>query len=131
MKDYEILENIVKDSSVSLERRVKKLLRLIGLTQSNIGYDYINEAILLATKDRSYLHNITKKLYPTIAQKFETTPDRVERAIRHEIYNFFKISTKNERKIKSNIFGVSIEKGKLTNSEFIASLVNFIEEALL
>ena len=71
------------------------------------------------------LNSITKQLYPSIAQKFDTTPSRVERAIRHAIevaWSRGKMDTINE------LFGYSIQAGKWkpTNSEFIALIADKI-----
>ena len=80
---------------------------------------------MLAVKDMDILNSITKQLYPTIASKHNTTPSRVERAIRHAIevaWSRGKMDTIDE------LFGytVSTGKGKPTNSEFIALIADKI-----
>lgn len=126
---YEALENLLNDKSASKERRIRTLLRYIGVNQGNLGYLYISEAISLALEDRSYIQKITTNLYPAIAKKFNTMPSRVERAIRHEIENlFYEGISKKEMQVKADVFGVVAERNKFTNREFIASLTNFIEE---
>lgn len=75
----------------------------------------------MVVEDMDVLNQITKQLYPDLAKKHKTTPSRVERAIRHAIevaWNRGEIST------IENIFGytVNANKGKPTNSEFIAMI---------
>ena len=89
------------------------------------GYQYLRDAIILSVNDMEMLNSITKILYPTIAKKHQTTPSRVERAIRHAIevaWSRGKMDTIDE------LFGytVSTGKGKPTNSEFIALIADKI-----
>ena len=75
----------------------------------------------MVVEDMDVLNQITKQLYPDLAKKHKTTPSRVERAIRHAIevaWNRGEINT------IENIFGytVNANKGKPTNSEFIAMI---------
>ncbi|MGI5883153.1 MAG: sporulation initiation factor Spo0A C-terminal domain-containing protein, partial [Dethiobacteria bacterium] len=89
------------------------------------GYLYLRDAISMVAQEIELLGSITKILYPRIAQKFETTPSRVERAIRHAIEVAW--SRNNIDTIKK-FFGYTIntEKGKPTNSEFIALIADRI-----
>ena len=87
------------------------------------GYLYLREAIRIVIDDMDYLGAVTKELYPAVATKFNTTPSRVERAIRHAIevaWNRGKIDTIDK------IFGYTVNnnKGKPTNSEFIALIAD-------
>ena len=89
------------------------------------GYQYLRDSITLSVKDAEVINSVTKVLYPSIAKKYETTPSRVERAIRHAIevaWSRGKMDTIDE------LFGytVSTGKGKPTNSEFIALIVDKI-----
>ncbi|MDW7652355.1 MAG: sporulation initiation factor Spo0A C-terminal domain-containing protein, partial [Bacillota bacterium] len=83
------------------------------------GYHYLREAIMMVVEEVDLLGSVTKVLYPRIAEKFETTSSRVERAIRHAIEVAW--SRNNIETIKK-FFGYTIntERGKPTNSEFIA-----------
>lgn len=108
----------------NLEKVVSKLLREIGVAPSLKGYDYLRIAIILTMENKElYLHNVTKALYPDIAKRKNTTSSRVERAIRHAIETAW--SKGNIEKINT-IFGYTISphKGKPTNSEFIATIVD-------
>jgi two-component system response regulator (stage 0 sporulation protein A) len=106
-----------------LETKVTKIIQEIGIPAHIKGYLYIREAINMVIDDMDYLGAVTKELYPAVASKFNTTPSRVERAIRHAIevaWNRGKIETLDR------IFGYTINnaKGKPTNSEFIALIAD-------
>jgi len=107
----------------SLEARVTNMLHEIGVPAHIRGYHYIREAIIMSVNDIEVLNYITKELYPSIAKKCNTTPSRVERAIRHAIEVAW-----NRGKVDAidNLFGytVSTHKGKPTNSEFIALIAD-------
>ncbi len=102
-----------------LEVAVTKLMREIGIPAHIKGYQFIREAILLSIRNYEIINSITKQLYPAIASQYQTTPSRVERAIRHAIE-----STWNKGFVKSDdkLFGytLSTDRGKPTNAEFIA-----------
>lgn len=106
-----------------LETKVTAILHEIGVPAHIRGYHYMREAIIMSVNDMDVLNYITKELYPSIAKKCNTTPSRVERAIRHAIevaWNRGKIDAIDE------LFGYTINnhKGKPTNSEFIALIAD-------
>ena len=108
-----------------LEIIITNMIHEIGVPAHIKGYQYLRDSIMMAVCDMDILNSITKQLYPTIAKMHETTPSRVERAIRHAIevaWNRGKMDTINE------LFGYSIQagKGKPTNSEFIALIADKI-----
>ena len=80
---------------------------------------------MMAVRDMDILNSITKQLYPSIAQKFDTTPSRVERAIRHAIEVAW---GRGNMDTIDALFGYTIHagKGKPTNSEFIALIADKI-----
>lgn len=107
----------------SIEADVTNIIHEIGVPAHIKGYHYLREAILLVINNMDLLGGITKELYPMIAEKFNTTPSRVERAIRHAIevaWNRGRVETINR------IFGYTVhdEKGKPTNGEFIAMIAD-------
>ena len=109
----------------NLENDVTQMLHEIGIPAHIKGYQYLRDAIIMSVSDKEMLGSVTKILYPTIAKKCQTTPSRVERAIRPAIevaWSRGKMDTINE------LFGytVSTGKGKPTNSEFIALIVDKI-----
>ena len=109
----------------NLETDVTTMIHEIGVPAHIKGYQYLRDAIMMAVEDMNMLNSITKILYPTIAKNHQTTPSRVERAIRHAIevaWSRGKMDTIDE------LFGytVSVGKGKPTNSEFIALIADKI-----
>ncbi len=114
-------ENQVEYMEQNLENDVTQILHEIGVPAHIKGYQYLRDAIISSVCDQDMLASVTKVLYPNIAKKHQTTPSRVERAIRHAIevaWSRGKMDTINE------IFGYTVSngKGKPTNSEFIALL---------
>ena len=71
------------------EEVVAHMLRTLGITAHQLGWEYLNIAINLSIEDAGYLRSITKRLYPTVAERTGSTPQRVERAIRHSIEDTF------------------------------------------
>ena len=118
-------ENSTSYYERNLEADVTNIIHEIGVPAHIKGYQYLRDAIILSVNDMEMLNSITKILYPTIAKKHQTTPSRVERAIRHAIevaWSRGKMDTIDE------LFGytVSTGKGKPTNSEFIALIADKI-----
>lgn len=107
----------------TLEAKITNIIHEIGVPAHIKGYLYLREAITMVVDDLELLSAVTKELYPNIAKKFNTTPSRVERAIRHAIevaWSRGKIDTINR------LFGYTVhtDKGKPTNSEFIAMVAD-------
>lgn len=116
-------------SKRSLPSKIRWLLKFIGISPANKGYECIYEAILLILENKEILHGITKELYPNIAKILNTTPSRVERSMRHSIETIFASNMSEEhKKLKIFIFGVAGQQDKITNSEFLAGLLSFLLE---
>ena len=107
----------------NLEALVTNIIHEVGVPAHIKGYQYLREAIIMVINDIDVINQITKSLYPQIANKFETTPSRVERAIRHAIEVAW---GRGQQEVVENIFGytISAAKGKPTNSEFIAMIAD-------
>ncbi|MFR8104717.1 MAG: sporulation transcription factor Spo0A [Clostridia bacterium] len=107
----------------NLEALVTNMIHEVGVPAHIKGYQYLREAIMMVVNDIDVINQITKQLYPEIAQKYHTTPSRVERAIRHAIEVAW---GRGQSDAVENIFGytVSAAKGKPTNSEFIAMIAD-------
>ena len=105
----------------NIEALVTNVIHEVGVPAHIKGYQYLREANIMVINDIDVINQITKCLYPQIANKFHTTPSRVERAIRHAIEVAW---GRGEQKTVENIFGytISAAKGKPTNSEFIAMI---------
>ena len=109
----------------NLETDVTNIIHEIGVPAHIKGYQYLRDAIILAVNDIEMLNSITKVLYPTIAKKHQTTPSRVERAIRHAIEVAW---SRGKMDTIYSLFGYTINsgKGKPTNSEFVALIADKI-----
>lgn len=107
----------------NLEMTVTDILRQIGVPAHIKGYYYLRSAIIMTVNNQQMIDAVTKLLYPAIAKEYETTPSRVERAVRHAI----EISwDRGDMDVINSYFGytVSTAKGKPTNSEFIAMIAD-------
>ena len=113
------------NKNLPLEVRVTQMIHDVGVPAHIKGYQYIREAIMLAVNDEDIINSITKTLYPTLSEKFNTTPSRVERAIRHAIEVAW---NRGQIEMHEKIFGYTVNsnKGKPTNSEFIAMIADRI-----
>lgn len=109
----------------NLELDVTNIIHEIGVPAHIKGYQYLRDAIILSVEDVEMLNSITKILYPTIAKKHQTTPSRVERAIRHAIEVAW---SRGKMDTIDALFGYTVSngKGKPTNSEFIALIADKI-----
>lgn len=111
------------DDEARLEMIVTDIIHQIGIPAHIKGYHYLRRAIILSINDPEMLESITKLLYPTVASEFSTTPSRVERAIRHAIETAW---DRGDVEVLTNMFGytINVNKGKPTNSEFIALITD-------
>lgn len=107
----------------NLDANITSIIHEIGVPAHIKGYQYLREAITMVYNNIEILGAITKTLYPAIAEKFKTTPSRVERAIRHAIEVAW---TRGNIDSISHLFGytINISKSKPTNSEFIAMVAD-------
>jgi two-component system response regulator (stage 0 sporulation protein A) len=107
----------------NLLSEVTSMLHDIGVPAHIKGYQYLREAIIMSVNDMEVINAVTKILYPSVAKKYQTTPSRVERAIRHAIEVAWDRGDVEEIQ---HIFGYTVSniKGKPTNSEFIAMLAD-------
>lgn len=106
-----------------LEEQVTSVIHKVGVPAHIKGYQYLRTAIMMTVENNDLINSVTKILYPTVAKKYQTTSSRVERAIRHAIevaWDRGDLDTLNE------YFGYTIqnERGKPTNSEFIAMIAD-------
>ncbi|MCQ2469217.1 MAG: sporulation transcription factor Spo0A [Ruminococcus sp.] len=109
--------------SDDMEMVVTDIIHQLGVPAHIKGYHYLRTAILYSIGDKTLLESVTKMLYPTVADIYDTTSSRVERAIRHAIeiaWDRGNVDTLN------SFFGYTVDtgKGKPTNSEFIALITD-------
>ncbi len=121
----EIVAKEMADSihTISLEEKISKIFINVGIPPHIKGYNFLREGVVMAVKEPSIINNITKKLYPLIGEKYQTSSSKVERAIRHAIevaWNRGRIDSIN------SILGVRAYVGaeKPTNGEFIALIAD-------
>jgi two-component system response regulator (stage 0 sporulation protein A) len=107
----------------SMDLEVTNIIHEIGIPAHIKGYLYLRDAILAVISRIELLGAVTKELYPMIATKYKTTPSRVERAIRHAIEVAW---NRGNFEVINSLFGytVNLERGKPTNSEFIAMVAD-------
>ena len=112
-----------RSHDANLEASVTEIIHEIGVPAHIKGYQYLREAIILTINDMDIINAVTKVLYPEVAKKFNTTPSRVERAIRHAIEVAW---DRGDIEVLQKFFGYTVSniKGKPTNSEFIAMIAD-------
>ena len=117
------IAKIVSFADGELQMTITKMLHELGIPSHIKGYSYIREGITILYDDPKMIGNITKKLYPELAKRYNTTTSRVERAMRHAIEVGW---TRSDWKFTEDLFGQSVDfdKAKPTNSEFLVTLAD-------
>lgn len=112
----------------NLEVEVTRMIHQMGVPAHVKGYQYLRDAIVSVVQEVSLLGAVTKELYPMIADKYNTTPSRVERAIRHAIELAW---DRGNIDFMNRFFGytINVDRGKPTNSEFIAMVADKLRMA--
>ena len=121
-----LLSEVSKYEDNEPQRNITKLLHSLGVPSHIKGYLYIRESINIILKSGDMLGGITKEIYPEVAKKYNSSPSRVERAIRHAI----EISwNRGDYDVMEEIFGHSVDydKAKPTNSEFISTIADHLK----
>ena len=111
----------LQDKGIQIQ--ITRLLHELGIPSHIKGYQYIRSAILMVYDNPSFIGGITKELYPDLSTKFNTSIQRVERAIRHAIEVSW---LRGDIDFMEEIFGhsVDIDRAKPTNSEFIVTIAD-------
>ncbi len=104
-------------------------IKKVGITANVKGYYYLRDAILLVHDDFDLMSRLTTGLYASVAEKYHSTPQRVERAMRHAIETAW---NRGDIRVLEDFFGYTIHdtKGKPTNGEFIAMLADKLNTEL-
>ena len=115
-KSIDLASNNIKSS-------ITKTLHDLGIPSHIKGYQYIRDGVEIIFDRPDIIGGITKELYPELADKFETTVSRVERAIRHAIEVSW---NRGDWDLMEELFGhsVDIDKAKPTNSEFMVTIAD-------
>lgn len=118
-------EALETPDEIEIKTIISKQLHKLGMPAHIKGYQYIREGIFQMFTNGTKVNKITKDLYPLIAGMYDTTPSRVERAIRHSIEVSW---SRGDYEVMESIFGNSVdfERSKPTNSEFISSVADAI-----
>ncbi|MDD4168956.1 MAG: sporulation transcription factor Spo0A [Desulfotomaculaceae bacterium] len=118
-----VAQYITPSKTRNLDVAVTNIIHEMGVPAHIKGYFYLRDAILMVINDVNLLGAVTKELYPMIAVKYQTTPSRVERAIRHAIELAW---DRGNVDMMTKFFGytINLERGKPTNSEFIAMVAD-------
>lgn len=103
---------------------ITEIIHELGVPAHIKGYRYIRYAVELVIKDMDLLGAVTKELYPRVSEKFDSTPSRVERAIRHAIDVVWNRGNQSalEKYFKNNLN----DNSKPTNSQFVARIADEI-----
>lgn len=113
--------------AADLETETRRTLTELGVPDHLVGHPYLIRAIMIVADDYRRIGAMTKPggLYHALAEEFGETASRVERAIRHCIEVAW---TRCDYEVLNDYFGniVNPEKGKTTNSEFIARVASVI-----
>lgn len=111
----------INNDNSNTEIKITQILHQIGVPAHIKGYHYLRSSIMMSIDNPDIINSVTKQLYPAVANNFETTPSRVERAIRHAIEVAW---DRGDIDILNSYFGYTIHnsRGKPTNSEFIAMI---------
>ena len=106
---------------------ISKILKKLSISPDLSGYAYLRDAIWMVMNDETILHSSTTKiLYPAVALRYNTTPARVERAIRRAVETCgFKA---DDLELYDDIFGniTSLHKECPTNSQFIGCVADYL-----
>ncbi len=118
-KSYDIETNASGDALV----KVSEILHNLGIPSHIRGYQYIRDGILMIYNNDKYVNFITKEIYPELALKYDTTPSRVERAIRHAIEISWE---RGDMELMEDLFGhsVAFERSKPTNAEYLNTIAD-------
>lgn len=121
--DLTVIHSFNNSKDSDLELMITEIIHQIGVPAHIKGYHYIREAITIAVNNADIINSVTKQLYPMVAKKYQTTSSRVERAIRHAIEVAW---DRGDIDVLNSYFGYTIhnERGKPTNSEFIAMIAD-------
>lgn len=119
----------IDNSADTLDNIIENLLKEIGVPFHLVGYTHVSHALRLLISNYNYIDEITKGLYPAIAERVGSTPSRVERGIRHAVEVIY---NSRDTDAANAIFGNTINsnKGKPTNAEFLAGCAKEVERRM-
>lgn len=121
--------SIAKASLHTRRGLAEQMLDQMGMSRTLVGFDYLVEAVALASCDHRLTRHMMSELYPNVARQFETTVPCVERAVRRLIEDNW---TNGRMNVAYALFGYSVDpqRGKPTNGECVARLAEYVHFAL-
>lgn len=130
MSNSQYSSGILPPTTKNHEVEVTRMIHQMGVPAHVKGYQYLRDAIVSVVLDVSLLGAVTKELYPMIAVKYQTTPSRVERAIRHAIELAW---DRGNVDFMNHFFGytINVDRGKPTNSEFVAMVADKLRMSMM
>ena len=105
---------------------ISSLLLKLGVSPSHQGFGYIIECVKMVDKNKELIYSVTTKLLPEVAEKFGTTPERVEKNIRHAIQKSFEYI---DDSVAAEVFGSLYSKNRgIKNSCYIGAIAEYLRE---
>ena len=120
------LQSILADGGpMDVRRSIDRALSDLGIPDHLLGYAYLQSAITLVVQQPDAAYAVTSCIYPTVAMRFSTTAQLVERAIRHAVERGW---SRCDSTMREMYFGGKIRpnRQKPTNAEFIARIANLV-----
>ena len=108
------------------EKDATNYLMRIGVPASILGFKYVRTALMLAREDGAIVHEVTTRLYPKVARRYNTTRTRAERAIRHAVEIAWERGDYDFQQEEFS-YSISPDRGKPTNSEFVGRSVDYLK----
>ena len=114
---------VQEPKEMSADEKISTVFITVGIPAHIKGYHYLREAVKMVIANPDIINRITKELYPGIARTFNTSPSKVERAIRHAIEVAW---TRGKIENLNDLFGYRVytKNDKPTNGEFIALIAD-------
>ncbi len=115
-------EKMIENTATNISYKSTKILLCLGVTPNNIAYSYISYAMRIAENNSLSFTKVTRDLYPSIANYFNTTSSSVESAIRHAIDMIW---SRNSIERINKVFGLTVYTStydKPGNGEFLSIL---------
>ncbi len=114
---------VQEPKGTSVDEKISTVFITIGIPAHIKGYHFLREAVKMVIANPDIINRITKELYPGIARTFNTSPSKVERAIRHAIEVAW---TRGKIENLNDLFGYHVytKNDKPTNGEFIALIAD-------
>lgn len=109
------------------EKEVAKTLMKLGNSPKNKGFHYLKTGLSFCMSDPRSLTNLSKILYPKIAEKFQTTSAGVERSVRSAIQSGWH---RRDTELAKEMFGNSLQCDTdiPSNALYIAAVTEWLNE---